>query len=147
MTAHVHDPATHGGRPRPLSSDDAASAPSRPRWLLPGLLIALIAGGLVVAGVVSVSTVLYASLFAGMILMHTGGHGHGGHGHGGHAGGVASGHSGHSSGTSDGDDLSRGSSGSQPPESGSVAGLDERAKESTRTETERHDQHSSHGCH
>jgi len=34
---------------------------------------------LVMAGVVELSTVFYAGLFGGMILLHLGGHGHGGH--------------------------------------------------------------------
>ncbi len=149
MSAHIHDPAMQGSAvAAPNRGGATSTGPARPRWLVPGLLIALIAGGLVVAGVVSMSTVLYAGLFGGMILMHMGGHGHGGHSHGGHGGDVASGHPGRSSETSDGDDLSRGSHGSQPPDSRSVAGLDERAaNESTTSETERHDQHSSHGCH
>lgn len=149
MTAHVHDPATHGGGVPATNRGVATSTgPTRPRWLVPGLLIALLVGGLVVAGVVSISTVLYAGLLGGMILLHMGGHGHGGHSHGDHGGGVASGHTGHSSGTSEAADLSRGSSGSQPPDSRSVAGPDERAaNESTTSETEHHDQHSSHGCH
>lgn len=76
MTAHVHD-------------DQEAASPvgqkrARPRWLLPALIVAIVAGGLVLAGVVPLSTVLYGGLFGGMIMMHVGGHGgHGGHdGHG-----------------------------------------------------------------
>jgi hypothetical protein len=116
---------------------------SRPRWLLPGLVLAIIAGGLVVAGVVSLSTVLYAGLFGGMILMHAGGHGHGGHG-GGHSGG----HSLPGDGADDVEDLSRRSSGAQPAESGSAVGLDQRVRDDTTTsETDDHDQHRAHGCH
>lgn len=88
MTAH--DPATHGGNPlpEPTTTGVAPTRSSRPRWLLPGLLVAVVAAGLVAAGVVSLSTVLYVGLFGGMILMHVGGHGHGGHG--GHGGGTKS---------------------------------------------------------
>lgn len=142
MTAHGHDPATHGGgtRPEPAATGGAPMISSRPRWLLPGLLVAIIAGGLVVAGVLSLSTVLYAGLFGGMILMHAGGHGHGGHGGGGHGG--------HGGGTNDAGDLRGRSSDSQPSESGSGARLDERAaNEPMTSETDDHDQHSSHGCH
>ena len=141
MTAHVHDPATHGGptRPEPAATDAAPMRAARPRWLLPGLLVAIVAGGLVLAGVLSPSAVLYAGLFGGMFLMHVGGHGgHGGGGHGGHGHGAPSAPN----------DLSRRSSGSQPAESGFGAGLDERGtNDSTTSETNDHDQHSSHGCH
>jgi hypothetical protein len=52
----------------------------RPRWLAPLAVAAVIAAVLVLAGVVALSTVFYAGLFGGMILMHVGRHGHGGHG-------------------------------------------------------------------
>lgn len=55
-----------------------------PRWLFPVVAAAAVVLGLVVIGIVPLSTVLYAGLFGAMILMHVGGHGHGGHGHGGH---------------------------------------------------------------
>jgi len=144
MTAHAHDPAAvSGATPESAPDGGASTSPTRPRWLLPGLTIALVAGALVAAGVVPLSTVLYAGLFGGMIFMHVGGHGHGGHGGGGHGG-----HAAHSGGTNDTDDLSPGSSGSQPTDPGSAVGLDARAgHDSTDSETERHDQHSSHGCH
>ena len=149
MTAHVHDPARHGGgmRPEATPADGAATASSRPRWLLPGLLVATIVGGLVVVGVISFSTVLYAGLFGGMILMHAGGHGHGGHG--GRVGGDASrGHSLHGDGSDAADDLSRRSSGAQPPDSDSANGLDRRVVSIAATsETDDHDQHRSHACH
>lgn len=135
MNAHTHLPADHD-----------ASAASRPRWLLPGLLGALIVGGLVVAGVVSLTVVLYAGLFGGMILMHVGGHG----GHGGHGGNgqVGAGHNLRANGADDGADLSHHSSGAKAPDSGSGAGLDARARtDSTESETDEHDQHRSHGCH
>lgn len=145
MTAHVHDPAAHRGgtHDESVRTGGGPMTASRPKWLLPGLAIAVIAGGLVVAGVVSLSTVLYAALFGGMLLMHTGGHGHGGHG-GGHG---DRGHGPHG-GDDDVEDLSRRSSGSQVAESGSVAGLDQRVRDDTTTsETDNHDQHRAHGCH
>jgi len=76
MTVHVHD---HEGPDTPAP---AARTRPRPRWLVPTLIVALVAGGLVITGVLPLSTVLYGGLFGGMILMHVGGHG----GHGGHAG-------------------------------------------------------------
>ena len=142
MTVHVHDPATHAGGGRPhTTASSAAPLSSRPAWLLPGLLIAIVAGGLVVAGVVPLSTVLYAGLFGGMMLMCMGGHGHGGHGSAGHAGHgrVAS---------DDREDLSPRSPGSQLPDAGSVRGLDKRADSDPMTSRNvDDDKHSSHGCH
>lgn len=86
MTAHVHDQDDQGARAR------TARTRARPCWLVPAIIIATVAGGLVVAGVVPLSTVLSAGLFGGMILMHLGGHGsHGSHG----------GHAAHGSGPAD----------------------------------------------
>lgn len=56
----------------------------RPRWLIPVTIAATVAIVLVLTGLVSVSAVLYAGLFGGMMLMHLGGHGGHGGGHGGH---------------------------------------------------------------
>lgn len=145
MTAQVHEHAAHGGGtpPEPTIKSWPITA-SRPRWLVPGLVIAVIVGGLVLAGVVSLSTVLYAGLFGGMMLMHMGGHGHGGHG----GGGPGRGHSLHGDGADGAEDLSRRSSGAQPGESGSTTGLDRRVPDdSTTSETEDDDQHRAHGCH
>ncbi len=105
----------------------------RPRWLLPGLVAGLVLAGLVLAGVLSLSTVVYAGLFGGMILMHLGGHG----GHGGHGGDA-----------SRDEALSRPSPGSQPGRSRSTSGLGDRAADDPRgSETQDHDQRSSHSCH
>lgn len=70
MTAHTHNSAS-------------TRRSGRPRWLGPVAVATVIAAVLVLAGVVALSTVFYAGLFGGMILMHVGGHGHGGRG-GGH---------------------------------------------------------------
>ena len=74
MTTHAHGSrSTIAGRFGGLNR--------RQRWALVGIPVALVAGLLVLAGVVSPSTVLYAGAFGGMMLMHLGGHGsHGGHG-------------------------------------------------------------------
>jgi hypothetical protein len=77
-------------------------------------------GALVIAGVLPLSIVLYAALFGGCALMHVVGHG----GHGG-GGDVGRGHSLHGDGAGDTGDLSTRSSGAQPSESGSAAGLDQ----------------------
>ena len=118
MTAH--DPATHtsGRDPLPARTDAMKAGAARPRWLVPGLLVVIVAVGLVVAGVLSVSAVIYAAVFGGMILMHVGGHG----GHGSHGGGPAN----------------HGGQGSDPTEdSGDRQG----------DGTDDHDQRGSHGCH
>ena len=71
MTAHVHNHS---------DAEPARRANALPRWLIPGLAIAFVVAGLILAGVVSLSTALFLGFFGGMILMHTGGHGaHGGH--------------------------------------------------------------------
>lgn len=125
MTAHVHDHASLADRDRsgPAADGHAATAPSRPRWLVPGLGIGLLAAALVVAGVLSFSTVIYAGLFGGMILMHLGGHGaHGGQAA--HSGGNGE----HGEATArDTEDLRQPSSGAQASASGSDDRLDDRA--------------------
>lgn len=144
MTTNVHDAAAHGGGPHaePAATRGWSLAALRPRWLVPGLVVAVIVGGLVVAGVISLSTVLYVGLFGGMMLMHLGGHGHGGHGGGGHVGRGQDIHA------DEAEDLSRRSSDAQVAESGSVAGLDRRVRDDTTTdETDHHDQHRAHSRH
>ncbi len=141
MTAHVHDAATQGAATDARPPDRIGVTATRPWWLLPGIIGALVAGGLVLGGVVSLSMVLYVGLFGGMMLMHVGGHGHGGHVSAGHAT-----HSGNASETGDAN-LSRRSPDAQEAESGSAAEPDERADASTGSETNHDDQHSSHGCH
>ena len=110
MTTHVHDPSTGADKPGPgnaTATGRPGAAFRRPAWLLPALAIGVVGIGLVVAGVASLTTVLYVGAFGGMLLMHLGGHGHGGHGSGGPA-----------------DDLSRGSGGSQQRWAGSRNELD-----------------------
>lgn len=138
MTTYVRDPSVRGGvRANAEPASRGVLPLTRPRWLLPGIVAALIVGGLVIAGVVSLSTVIYAGLFGGMMLMHVGGHGHGAHGGGGHA-----------SHATDGEDLSPHSLGSQPSDTRSSSKLVDRVPtDSTTNETEHDDQHSSHGCH
>ena len=143
MTAHVHDPSAQ----RDLQADPAPSgwlptAWTRPWWLLPAIVGTIIVGGLVVAGVISLSAVVYLGLFGGMMLMHMGGHGHGGHGT------TGGGHHGHGAEATDGAaNLTQPSSGAQPDERGSAAGLDPRpSNDLNGSETQDHDQHGSHGC-
>jgi len=143
MTTHVHHPSSNGDARRSDSTatKPAQSGPTRPRWLLPGLAAAFVAAGLVVAGVVSLTTMFYVVVFGGMLVMHLGGHGHGhGGGHVGHGGrGSAS--------TSEDHDLSRRSGGSQPPHSALGDGLDDRAFGPKPKRQDDDDQHSPHGCH
>ena len=139
MTADAHDPAAHR-QPVTNASGPARDAPSivtAPWWLPLVVIGALVLGGLVLMGILSLSALLYAGLFGGMILMHTGGHG----GHGG-------GHAVHGAGADDVRDLSGRSSGAQPGESGSKAGLDARARNNaTTSESDDHDHDRPHGCH
>ena len=145
MTAHVHDPAMHpvdeatGAQP---GDGSARGTSTRPRWLMPGIAVGVVVAGLVLAGVVSLSTALYAGLFGGMLLMHLGGHGmHGGHGGGGHAG-----HAG--GGSSDGRASSAPQRTSRPDEPGAAQETRHQGPEDGRG-VERHqdDQRGSHGCH
>ena len=143
MTAQVHDHSTHETGQRPASRaarDDVVRQAGQPRWLWPGVAAGLVLTGLVIAGVLSLSAVLYIGLFGGMLLMHGGGHG----GHGGH-----SGHEDHGGDTpSDTQALSHRSHGSKSEQPGSAAGLDDRATSDPKaSETDDHDQHTSHGCH
>jgi hypothetical protein len=85
MNAHVHGPTSEGGGANDGAPVGRARATLRRRpWLVPSAFAALLVGGLVIAGIVSLSTVLYLVLFAGLMLMCMGGHGHGGQGHGAH---------------------------------------------------------------
>ncbi|MFP5343935.1 MAG: hypothetical protein ACLGIJ_13605 [Candidatus Limnocylindria bacterium] len=76
MTTEAHEHA------RSSTAVASPAAPrSRPRWLIPGLVIVVAGAGLVLAGVISASTAISAALISGMLLMHLGGHGsHGAHG-------------------------------------------------------------------
>lgn len=133
MTTHVHDPsidADDSGRGDATATGHPDAAFRRPAWLLPALAIGVLGIGLVVAGVVSLPTVLYVGAFGGMLLMHLGGHGHGGHGNGGPAA-----------------DLSRGSGGSHQQRTGSEDELDDRAASQPNRNESHDDQHRSHGCH
>jgi hypothetical protein len=149
MTAHAHDPASHADSHRPGSAADVTTTAARPRWLLPGLAAGIIIGALVVGGVLSLSAVLYAGLFGGMLLMHLGGHGGHGGGHGGGHSGGHGGHGGHGSGTlSDGDDLRDSSPAAQVQRPGSRDELDDRAVTiQDGSETQDHDKRGAHGCH
>jgi hypothetical protein len=149
MTTHVHDHPIHAAGPRPDAQGPQASGlvrPARPRWLLPGLAIGLVAAALVVGGFMSLSTVLSLGFFGGMILMHTGGHG----GHGGHAShGGRDAREGHDGATApDAHDLSEDSHHSQGGQTGSAGTPTARAPiEANGSERQDHDQHRSHGCH
>ena len=143
MTTHAHDPSIEGADLAPggtTATGHPDAAIRRRGWLMVALAIGLLAIGLVVAGVVSLSTVLYVGAFGGMLLMHLGGHGHGAHGGGAHGGGA------HGDGAH-GNDLSRGSGGSQQQPTGSGDELDDRAANQQNGTESDDDQHSSHGCH
>lgn len=147
MTAHVHDQATHGPASDGQPPGRAAANPTRPRWLLPGIVGAVVVGALVVGGVIPLNAVLYAGLFGGMLLMHGGGHGHG------HGGNANTGHGAHGSppGDATAGDLSRRSSGAQGATSGSeMEPHDGAVDRSTAGETkhdDQQDQNRSRSCH
>ena len=136
MNAQAHNhPANDIDRRLSTFAPEAGPVPrARPRWLLPGLVGVIVAAGLVLANVASLSTVLYVGLIGGMILMHAGHGGHGGHGN--HGGPNAP------------EDLSHGSHGTQPDGSALPDAREDRAAiTSSSNETEHHDQHTSRGCH
>lgn len=145
MTAHAQGPSMHpvdDAVDAPAGATGAGRASSRPRWLVPGLAVGVVVAGLVVTGVVSLSMALSAALFAGMLLMHLGGHGmHGGHGGGGH-GGHADGGSPDGRGTSEPQRMS-------PPDKPGPAGeTSNGGPDNPRgSEAGQHDQRGSRGCH
>ncbi|OGO58204.1 MAG: hypothetical protein A2V85_14675 [Chloroflexi bacterium RBG_16_72_14] len=113
---------------------------------MPGVVGAMVVGALVVAGVLPPSIVLYAALLGGCALMHVFGHGgHGGGGHAGHWGG----HAAHGDmATGDAEDLRQPSPGTQPEQSVSTAGLEDRAASTPTTdENTDHDHHGPRSCH
>jgi hypothetical protein len=145
MTAHAHGPSMNpvdDAADAPTGATSAGRASTLPRGLLPGLAVAVVVAGLIVAGVVSLSTALSGGLIAGMLLMHLGGHGmHGGHGGGGHGGRA-------DSGTPDGEASSEPQRMSQPEEPGSAGETrHDGPEDGRRIEAHQHDQRGSHGCH
>ena len=142
MTAHAHPV------PDVTTRRSAAEPAPPPRWLIPALIGVPLVGALLAFGLLSPMALVYFGLFGGCLLMHFVG-GHGGHGvHGGGASHDRSAHAGSETGVGE-EDLSSRSSGSQPLGAPSSSELGERAPDdiSNTNETERHDQHSSHGCH
>ncbi len=145
MTAHAHDPSTRPSRPGD-PGPAAVHPPARrawPRWLLPAVGAVAIAAVLVALGVVSLSTVTFAGLMGGMVLMHVGGHG----GHGGPEGGGPQ--EVPDSGTpAAGDDHGGHSRSAQPDAPASQTGADPRITTVPQANEEHdHDQHSAHACH
>ncbi len=70
-----------GDHPMPGSIHPAAT---KSRWLIPGIAVGIAATALVIAGVISVTTLVYTGVIGGMLLMHLG---HGAHrAHGAHNG-------------------------------------------------------------
>ena len=59
---------------------DGGIQASRPAWLLPAVALVVLGAALAFLGIIPVSTVLYAGMVGGMLVMHLGGHGHGVHG-------------------------------------------------------------------
>jgi hypothetical protein len=125
--------------PRQPVSPGATRRPARLRWLLPGAVVAVAVGVLVLTGVLPLSVVLYGGFFVGMVLMHVGGHG----GHGGQ--GVGS--RGHQHDPGRGDARSS-SSGAQPAPATSLMWPGSRAVDAQDADgAHDDDQHHPHACH
>jgi hypothetical protein len=60
--------------------DRGAQQSALPSWLVPVLAAGAIGIGLVFAGVISATTLIYAGAIGGMLFMHLGHGGHSGHG-------------------------------------------------------------------
>jgi hypothetical protein len=75
MSAHAQDPIVAGDVAPAAAPSDTAMSRTRPRWLVPAVIIALIAGGLVITGTLPPTVILYAGLLGGCALMHLFGHG------------------------------------------------------------------------
>ncbi len=136
MTVHAHDPAAHGGETLPAAraTERRSTTGARPWWLVPGVVVAMVVGALVIAGVLPLSIVLYGALFGGCVLMHVVGHGgHGGGGHATHGDGHAA-HDGTT--TSEVEDLRQPSPGSQGEWAVSKAGLEDRPAKTPTEERE-----------
>lgn len=85
MNTQAHE---HARSATTVAAPAAPAAPrSRPRWLIPSLVVVIAGAGLLLAGVISVSTAVSVGLIGGMLLMHLGGHG----GHGAHGGSTSAG--------------------------------------------------------
>lgn len=145
MTVHVHDSSTHVPAGRSQAPAAPGSGSTRPRWLLPGIVVGLLAVALVLTGAVSASTMLLAGLVGGMLLMHAGGHG----GAGGHAGhGDSGGQAGHrGSATSDTADPGRPFPASTRAHTGTDAGPGQPSSNDVgQGEARGNAQHDTHAC-
>ncbi|MBI2763689.1 MAG: hypothetical protein HYX54_08090 [Chloroflexi bacterium] len=144
-STHQHPAGTVAKQHERLdATNSAAPAAARPRWLIPGLAVGVVAIALVVTGVLSVSSVLYAGLIGGMLLMHLGGHG----GHGGHGSPDGQGHGDRVGGTEPGVDGPRDASADTQRESaGSSHRLDGRAVKNGGSDGQDDADQKTHGCH
>jgi hypothetical protein len=70
MTTDTGNHSTHGA---------VHPAATRSRWLIPGIAVGIAATALLIAGVISVTTLLSVGAIGGMLFMHLGHGAHGGH--------------------------------------------------------------------
>jgi hypothetical protein len=75
MATSEHDHSVHQQSPR----DGGVGQPARPSWLLPALGTGAVGIGLVLAGLISATTLIYLGVIGGMLFMHLGHTGHGSH--------------------------------------------------------------------
>jgi hypothetical protein len=75
MAATEHDHSVHQQTQR----DGGTTQPARPSWFLAALGAAAVGIGLVIAGMISATTLIYVGVIGGMLLMHLGHAGHGSH--------------------------------------------------------------------
>ncbi len=146
LGSHPHATGSSADGPPEAGAGSAVRRARRSRWLVPAVAAVALVLGLVLAGIVPLSTVIYAGLFGGMILMHIGGHGHGGHGHA--VGREAARPTEAAAERSDAADLREPSADAQRRPIRSTRTLDRRAAHThTLGETNEHGEHPSRCCH
>ena len=75
MTTDTSDHSRHGAVQQ-AAPGEGGTRQARSPWLLPGIAVGIAATVLVIAGVISVTTLVYVGVIGGMLFMHLG---HGAH--------------------------------------------------------------------
>ena len=75
MTTDTGNHSTHGAVQQ-AAPGEGGTRQARSPWLLPGIAVGIAATVLVIAGVISVTTLIYVAVIGGMLFMHLG---HGAH--------------------------------------------------------------------
>lgn len=76
MTTDTGNHSTHGAIQQ-AAPGEGGTRQARSPWLLPGIAVGIAPTVLVIAGVISVTTLIYVGAIGGMLFMHLG---HGAHG-------------------------------------------------------------------